>query len=81
MLWRALTLGICIACLASSVEARVWTDITGKYRAEAEMVGLEADGVRLRDRRGNEKVVPLHKLSVKDRQFAQAAHRAAQLKA
>jgi hypothetical protein len=54
---------------AESVGLRTWTDATGKYRVEAELIDFADEVVRLR--KENERVieVPLEKLSLADQRF------------
>jgi tetratricopeptide (TPR) repeat protein len=51
--------------------ARVWTDISGTRKAEAELVKLDGDVVHLKKTDGTVIQVPLDKLSEADREFAQ----------
>lgn len=61
---------VLIGC--SNAQARMWTDAAGKYVFEAELLGIEPGGVRLKVW-GHEKpcVVPLRLLSKADRQYVQ----------
>ncbi|MEZ6134233.1 MAG: SHD1 domain-containing protein [Pirellulaceae bacterium] len=49
---------------------RTWTDATGKYSVEAELITATRDAVKLRKTTGIEITVALSKLSVADREFA-----------
>jgi hypothetical protein len=49
-------------------QARKWTDVTGKYSVEAELVEFKDGQVRLRKPDGQEITVPLGKLSAADQQ-------------
>ena len=53
----------------SNVAAREWTDPTGKYRVEAELIDFTDGVVRLRKEDGRVIAVPLEKLSLADRHF------------
>jgi len=66
----SLTANFAVAAQSGDTEAyRTWTNDTGKHRVEAAFVGLEADGVRLKKKDGNEIVVPLARLSAADQEF------------
>ncbi len=60
------TVGAC-----ASVDARTWTDKTGKFRVEAELIGVKEGAVRLKKTGGGEITVPLEKLSEADRAFVE----------
>ena len=53
----------------STAVARTWTDVTGKYRVEAEFAGYEDGKVQLRLSGGDLVSVPLNKLSPEDRNW------------
>ncbi|MBN2216996.1 MAG: PDZ domain-containing protein [Pirellulales bacterium] len=50
---------------------RTWTDTTGKYKTEAEYLGVEDGKVRLRKTDGTVVEIPLEKLSPADRKFVE----------
>ena len=50
---------------------RKWTDDTGKFEIEAELVKINKDSVRLKRRDGRTVTVPLDRLSEKDRKLIQ----------
>lgn len=50
---------------------RTWTDSTGKFKVEAEFLGLTNDQVKLRRKDGREVTLPLNRLSPADQQSAQ----------
>lgn len=54
-------------------ETRTWTDRTGKFRIEAEFVGVEDGAVTLRKEDGEEIEVPLDKLSAADQRAVEEA--------
>lgn len=55
---------------------RTWTDSSGKYRAEASLVELMDDSVRLQKADGRRLCVPVNRLSVEDRAYVrEARHR------
>jgi hypothetical protein len=55
---------------ASSVdEFRTWTDVTGKYRVVARIVGVEKNVVKLLKENGHISSVPIAKLSKDDRDY------------
>ena len=59
-----------LVCLVSSVGvARTWTDTTGTFKVEAELLGVEDGLVRLKKEDGTVVSVPLARLSVADRTF------------
>ena len=57
-----------------AADARMWTDTTGKFTVEAEFVKLEDDVVHLRKPDGEVIEVPLKKLILADRRFAERAN-------
>jgi hypothetical protein len=50
---------------------RTWTDTTGKFRIEAELVGVGAGVVELKKKSGETVRVPLAKLSTEDRRLVE----------
>jgi hypothetical protein len=64
-LLAALYLAVC----AGNGLARTWTDSTGKFKIEAELVDVEDGKVRLKKDDGSIVTVPLIKLSAGDRAF------------
>jgi len=48
---------------------RTWTDITGKYKVEAEIVSVQNGQVTLRKANGDRTTLPVEKLSEADREF------------
>lgn len=56
----------------SSVWARKWTDNTGKYSVEAELVQVRDDEVTLRKRSGSVITVPIARLSEVDRRYLES---------
>ena len=65
-----------LACSASHVDAKTWTDKTGKFSVEATLVEVRDGTVVLRRDDGREIRMPLAKLSEGDREFArQNQHR------
>ena len=50
-------------------EAREWTDATGKYKIEADLVGFDDESVVLRRADKQLGAVPIEKLSEKDREY------------
>lgn len=54
------------------LEARTWTDDTGKFRIEADFVGVRGGKVLLKKQNGITIGVPINRLSVADRRFLQA---------
>ena len=74
MSWRPREISTAIVILLSVATqqgfARVWTDVTGRYHAEAEFVELVGQNVRLRKPSRLYIDVPLTKLSRKDRLLA-----------
>lgn len=66
-------LGICsvliLVALATNVAAREWTDATGKFRIEAELVQVDAGIAQLRRGDGRIIQVPVARLSEQDQRF------------
>ena len=50
---------------------RTWTDSTGKFKVEAEFLGLTDGQVKLRRKDGREVTLPLTRLSSADQQVAE----------
>lgn len=64
------SLGLFVAVVASSpAHSREWVDASGKFRFEAEFVGVGRDTVRLRLPDGDEYEVPVSMLSEADQAF------------
>jgi len=63
--------------VAKQVTSRVWTDSTGKFKIEAELVEILDDKVRLKKKDGQELTVPVNRLSVADQTFVLANQLAA----
>ena len=59
---------VCLICLRP-VLARTWTDSSGTYKVEAELVKLDGEVVELKKPDGTVIKVPLDKLSEADRVF------------
>ncbi|MHC4452069.1 MAG: SHD1 domain-containing protein, partial [Planctomycetota bacterium] len=69
---RAILLAaFCLALCAADGPVRTWTDSTGKYTVEAELVGVDNGKVRLKKSDGSVVAVPLVKMSAGDRAFLQ----------
>ena len=70
-----------LGCAAASAIAagRTWTDHSGKFTIEAELVDIEGETVRLRRPSGDEFTIPLARLSAADQEYVrrQAAGAAA----
>lgn len=56
-----------------SAKTRIWTDVTGKFHIEAELVVVDNTQVTLQEKNGKRTVVPLARLSEADRKIALAA--------
>ena len=56
---------------AAANRLRTWTDSTGKFKVEAEFLGLAEGQVKLRRKDGREVTLPLARLSPADQQAAQ----------
>lgn len=65
----ALFLGLFLPALAS---ARQWTDSTGKYKQEADLVDFDSDVVILKKADGHLVAVPFDKLSEADQHYVQS---------
>ncbi len=61
--------GLWLATLPALAEIRTWTDVSGKYQIDAELVSAAADEVTLRRANGQELTLPLARLSPDDRAF------------
>lgn len=62
---------VLMACLAAEPPAklRTWTDVTGNFKVDAELVKVTSNVVQLRKANGKVVSLPLSKLSVADQQF------------
>jgi len=67
---RTLMVAVAVVLFSASLDARIWTDSTGKYRIEAEFVTLEGDTVHLRRPDGQGIAIPLERLSPADQAYA-----------
>jgi hypothetical protein len=67
---------VVVVLVSTSLEAREWTDASGQYRREAELLGREADLVYFQDALGNRLRVGFNRLSVADQQFILASEQA-----
>src|SRR5690349_10635563 len=56
----------------STATVRKWSDTSGKYKVDAEFLGLKDGKVSLRKTDGNSIEVPLEKLSKADRDFVKS---------
>lgn len=72
MLRFALWSAILAVALTTDIAAREWTDTTGKFSVEAELVGVTGDSVRLRRNDGRVIEVPIDKLSARDRSYLES---------
>ena len=59
------------AAASAASRLRTWTDATGKFKVEAEFLGLTDGQVKLRRKDGREVALPLARLSPADQQAAQ----------
>ena len=66
----------CIALFATACEAREWTDRTGQFRVDAELVKVIGDKVQIRRTDGRLLTVPIDRLSDRDQQFLKSARSA-----
>lgn len=67
---RLLSIPVFVLCAFSTVAfARTWTDNTGKYAVEAELVEVRDGNVHLRKTDGSVVSVPLERLSAADRRY------------
>ena len=69
-------LGAEVPFVPSAPIVRTWTDSTGKFRIEAELIWLKNGQVRLKKKSGGFTNLPLEKLSAKDRLFLKNRRRA-----
>src|SRR5256885_1360485 len=78
-----IVVGVLLACLMgllgllSLAEGREWTDTTGKFKIEAELVAVRNGKVILEKPDGSVITVPLDKLSANDQAFLKAKEAAA----
>jgi len=74
-MYRIVTLAILVTlCLpAAPLNARQWTDSSGVFTIEAELLDVTGDSVRLRKPDGQVVTVPLDRLSAADRDYARSA--------
>jgi len=64
-----LAVGLVSATVVMAGDSRTWTDVSGKFNVEAEMISLSEGNVILRSTLGKETTVPLEKLSKADREY------------
>jgi len=64
-----LAVGLVGATVVMAGDSRTWTDVSGKFNVEAEMISLSEGNVILRSTLGKETTVPLEKLSKADREY------------
>ena len=57
--------------VSAVVDARTWTDRSGQFQIEAEMIGYQRGKVRLRTKDGSVRAVQIDDLSVADQRFVQ----------
>ena len=72
---------LAIMLFASEPQIRTWTDVSGRYKTEAEFVRLDGDKVTIRTVNGIEKELLLRQLSASDQEFAIAESRSAAIDA
>ena len=63
------TCWLAVACLAMAAEARVWTDSTGRYTLDANLVAYNENTVVLQRADHEMVAVPVEKLSDQDREY------------
>jgi hypothetical protein len=68
---RFLCAAAAVAVIADDAPARDWTDITGKYHLEADLVGFDDETVVVQRADKELGAFPIDKLSQKDREFLQ----------
>ena len=66
---RAIICTYALLIFASAGQAREWTDATGKYKIEADLVGFDDETVVLRRADKQLGAVRIDKLSEKDREY------------
>jgi thiol-disulfide isomerase/thioredoxin len=69
---------VALACGKTVAAARTWTDSSGKFRVEAELVRLDSGKVTLRKTDGKLVTLPMEKLSAADQQFVRQQETTAQ---
>ena len=55
--------------VSAVADVRTWTDRSGQFQIEAEMIGYQRGKVRLRTKDGSVRAVPVDDLSVADQRF------------
>uniref|UniRef100_A0A7C2P3I6 SLA1 homology domain-containing protein n=1 Tax=Schlesneria paludicola TaxID=360056 RepID=A0A7C2P3I6_9PLAN len=70
---RSCALVLCVwtgvALTAAAAEFRTWSDSSGEFSLEAELVGVDGDTVTLKDEDGKEYEIPVDKLSAADKKY------------
>jgi len=69
--WCVAALTVCLLG-TQAAPGRRWTDSTGKYSVEAELVSIEDGQVRLRKTDGQEITVPMDRLSEADQRYLES---------
>lgn len=65
----ALLIGVVVLATGAATQTRTWSDSSGKFSVEAELVEVKDGKVVLKKADGSELTVPLAKLSAADREF------------
>jgi hypothetical protein len=65
-----LTLVVSLVSDATAAEFRIWQDVSGKFRTEAQFISLQGSKVQLKKRDGTVILVPMEKLSNADQEYA-----------
>ena len=68
---------LALAVVTNVARAREWTDVSGKLRAEADLIGRAGNQVLFRDAMGHERQVDLTRLSLADRSYVLRREQAA----
>src|SRR5262245_3445114 len=74
---QTLVIGGLVLCAVQLAWARKWSDVSGKFSVEAELVEVRADKVVLRKADGQESEIPIARLSEADRQYLESLSQAA----
>ena len=69
---RRVAIGLSLVLFSTPLSARDWTDSTGKYKIEGDLLKIEPDRVQLKKADGTEIWVPIARLGRADREFVRS---------
>ncbi len=73
--WQSIVIGLFVVAAAAALpaaELRTWTDVTGRFKVEAEFVETKGDVVALKRKDGTRLEIPLARLSEPDKQLVKS---------